>query len=162
MPEAIAVINASPLIFLAHAGQLDLLHLLMRRILIPQPVMDEISRRGAQDITVKSVMQAAWLQTVPTPPVPRLIQAWDLGPGESSMLAYAYAHPGVLAIVDDLAARRCAASLDIPCKGTLGLVLLAKQQGRIPAARPLLLAMRQAGMYLSDSVLNEALKLVDE
>ncbi|MCP4696429.1 MAG: hypothetical protein GY862_06235 [Gammaproteobacteria bacterium] len=48
--EKIAVINASPLIFLAHAGQLALLHLLERRIVVPDPVMEEISRRGSQDM----------------------------------------------------------------------------------------------------------------
>jgi predicted nucleic acid-binding protein len=64
--------------------------------------------------------------------------------------------------VDDLAARRCAATLGVPVRGTLGLVLIAKQRGEIPAARPVLEELRQAGMYLSDAVLNRALKRVGE
>jgi predicted nucleic acid-binding protein len=47
-------------------------------------------------------------------------------------------------------------------RGTLGLVLVAKQRGRIPAARPVLESLRASGMYLSDSVLNKALALVGE
>lgn len=94
--------------------------------------------------------------------MPATIQAWDLGDGESSVLAWAHANPGTLAILDDLAARRCAATLRIPVRGTLGLVLLAKQRGRISAARPVLEAMRGSGMYLSDSILNKALALVGE
>lgn len=50
----------------------------------------------------------------------------------------------------------------LPRNGTLGLVLVAKQRGRISAARPVLDAMRGWGMYLSDSVLNKALALVGE
>ena len=63
---------------------------------------------------------------------------------------------------DDLAARRCPATFRIPVRGTLGLVLLAKQRGRISAARPVLEAMCASGMYLSDPVLNKALALVGE
>jgi predicted nucleic acid-binding protein len=58
--------------------------------------------------------------------------------------------------------RRCAAALKIPVRGTLGLVLVAKQRGRISAARPVLERMKGSGMYLSDSVLNRALSLVGE
>jgi hypothetical protein len=39
----------------------------------------------------------------------------------------------------------------------LGLILLAKQRGRIDAARPILEAMRASGMYLSDAVLKVGL-----
>lgn len=78
------------------------------------------------------------------------------------MLAWAHLHPGAEAIVDDLAARRCAKVLGIPFRGTLGLVLLAKQRGRIARARPVLEALRSEGMFLSDRVLSEGLALVGE
>ena len=67
------------------------------------------------------------------------------------MLAWAYTYPNTEAIVDDLAARRCAAALGIPVRGTLGLVLTAKQRGVIPAARPILERLRGSGMYLRPS-----------
>lgn len=94
--------------------------------------------------------------------VPARIQNWDLGPGESSVLAWCSNNLGAEAILDDLAARRCAETFGIPVRGTLGLVLLAKQRGRFPAARPVLETMQRAGMYLSPAVLNRALKTVDE
>jgi predicted nucleic acid-binding protein len=78
------------------------------------------------------------------------------------VIAWAQEHPGAEAIVDDLAARRCAASLGIAVRGTLGLVLLAKQRGRIDSARVLLEQLRQSEMYLSDRVMNRALALVGE
>lgn len=64
--------------------------------------------------------------------------------------------------VGDLAARRGAAALEIPVRGTLGLVLVAKQRGELVAARPVLEQLRQAGMYLSDAVMNRVLAMVGE
>ena len=48
----------------------------------------------------------------------------------------AHGHPESVAVIDDLAARRCAAALGIPCRGCLGLVLLAKKRGVLSTARP--------------------------
>ena len=157
-----AVANASPVIFLARGGHLDLLQLTGDRVLVPTPVAVEIRRRGSEDVTARALDRTPWLEVVEPPPVPSIIHAWDLGPGESAVLAWAHAHSGCEAIIDDLAARRCATTLGIPVRGTLGLVLLAKKRGRIPLARPVVEALRQAGMYLSDRVVNGALALVDE
>ncbi|MBI4553923.1 MAG: DUF3368 domain-containing protein [Candidatus Latescibacteria bacterium] len=131
-------------------------------LVVPAPVVAEIQRRGPTDPTVQALEQTAWLIVVEPPPIPHLIQVWDLGPGESAVLAWAHAHPGTEAIIDDLAARRCAATLGIPVRGTLGLILTAKQRGRIPAARPILERLRLSGLYLSGSVMNQALALIGE
>jgi predicted nucleic acid-binding protein len=155
-------VNASPLIYLSKAGLIHLLQLLSREIIVPKPVALEIQQRGAMDLTAQAIANTSWLNIVETPPVPELIQSWDLGAGESSVLAWGYLHPETEVIVDDLAARRCAAVLGIPVRGTLGLVLIAKQRGEISAARPLIEQLRQSGMYLSTSVINRALALVGE
>jgi predicted nucleic acid-binding protein len=155
-------VNASPLIYLSKAGLIYLLQLLSREIIVPKPVALEIQQRGAMDLTAQAIANTSWLNIVETPPVPELIQSWDLGAGESSVLAWGYLHPETEVIVDDLAARRCAAVLGIPVRGTLGLVLIAKQRGEISAARPLIEQLRQSGMYLSTSVINRALALVGE
>ena len=161
MPDS-AVVNASPVIFLAKAGLLHFLPLAGGRVIVPAAVAMEIRRREASDLTVQALAQTEWLEIVETPPVPPLIQAWDLGPGEASVLAYAYDKQGTVVVMDDLAGRRCAEALKIPVNGTLGLVLIAKKRGLIPAARPVLDALRDSGMYLSSAVLNRALALVGE
>lgn len=155
-------VNASPLIYLAGADLLNFLQLAGPEIVVPRPVAGEIQAGGSVDAAVRALESTPWLTVVDPLPVPPTIQAWDLGAGESSVLAWAHAIPGTLAILDDLAARRCAITLRIPVRGTLGLVLLAKQRGRIKAARPVLERMRESGMYLSASVLNRALSLVGE
>ena len=155
-------VNASPLIFLASADLLELLRLAGTEIVVPSMVAVEIRRRGPGDVTVQAIERTKWLVVTDTPPIPAIIQAWSLGAGESSVLAWAHANPGTEAIIDDLAGRRCAATLGIPVRGTLGLVLIAKQRGKIASARSVLEQLRQSGMYLSDRVLNEALVLVGE
>ncbi|MFN7945932.1 MAG: DUF3368 domain-containing protein [Blastocatellia bacterium] len=155
-------VNASPLIFLSRSGLIDLLQLAGTEVVVPEAVANEILHRGSSDITAQTIDSTAWLTVVPTPPVPPPIQAWGLGAGESAVLAWGYAHPGTEVIIDDLAGRRCAAAFNIPVRGTLGLVLIAKQRGLIPAARPVLMQLRQGGMFLSDQVMNQALALVNE
>ena len=155
-------VNASPLIYLAGADLLSFLQLAGLEIVVPRPVAEEIRAGAALDAAARALDSTPWLTVVDAVTVPAAIQAWDLGDGESSVLAWAHANPGTLAILDDLAARRCAATLRIPVRGTLGLVLLARQRGRISAARPVLEALRASGMYLSDAVLNKALVLVGE
>lgn len=77
-------------------------------------------------------------------------------------MAYAYSNPGVTAIIDDGPGRYCAETLGIPLRGTLGLVMMAKKRGVIPAARPLVAVLKQHGMYLSESILDRAMSLIDE
>lgn len=156
------VVNASPLIYLTRCELLHFLRMEGEVILVPAVVAGELQRRGPSDPAARMIANTSWLNVVATPPVPESVQSWDLGPGESAVLSWALAHPGTLAILDDLAARRCAEAHAVPCRGTLGLVLAAKRKGRIPQARPVLVALRLAGMYLSDSVMNRALALVGE
>ena len=157
-----AVVNASPLILLSAAGLTDLLQLAGNPVFVPQSVVDEVGEHGPTDAAVTSLRQLGWLTIVPPQPTHFIIEQWDLGKGESSVLTWAYAHSGTVAILDDLAARRCADSLGIPTRGTLGLVLIAKQRGRISEARSVVDRLRQAGMYLSDKVVNRALSMVGE
>ncbi len=156
-----AVINASLLIFFSRSRHLDLLKAFAEEAWVPQPVAEEILQRGAQDITARAIEEVPWLITKAAPSIPTAILEWRLGAGESATLALA-AEQGIEAIIDDLAGRKCAASLNIPARGTLGIVLAAKQRGVIPQARPVIEDMMRVGLYLSRKVLEEALPRAEE
>ncbi len=63
-----AAINASPLIFLSRGQQIELLRHFASRILVPEPVADEILMRGKEDITAKALDSIPWLEVVPATP----------------------------------------------------------------------------------------------
>ena len=157
-----SVINASPLIFFSRSQNMELLHDLAGQIVVPEPVADEIRARGSADITAKTLKNSSWIKIVSPLPTPDVISDWALGSGESSVLTYAYANPGMEAIIDDLNGRRCAMLLKIPLRGTLGLILIAKRRGLIQKARPVIEDFIKAGLYLSRHIIDEAMKRVDE
>jgi predicted nucleic acid-binding protein len=156
------VINASPLIHVTRAGYPELLQVVGERIAVPQPVADEILAKGKDDVTARALDALPWLDVVSVPEIPAAMAAWDLGAGESSVIAWAISHPGTVVIIDDLQGRRCALSLGLRLIGTLGMVLVAKRQGAIPRARPIVDELVAHGMYLSPHIIDQALALVGE
>lgn len=126
-----AVVNASPLIYLSRADPLDLLRLAGHEIAIPEAVARELFARGEDDPAAAAIRETSWIEVVIDPAVPASILAWDLGPGESSVLSWALQRPGCLAVIDDLEGRRCAEAHGVRLRGTLGLVLRARQSGMI-------------------------------
>lgn len=127
---------------------------------MPEPVAEEVAAHS--DEAARALKSHEWLERVRPVDVPPRIAAWDLGAGETAVLSWAAAHPGSTAILDDYAARTCARVLRIPVVGTLGLALRLKVRGRIAEARPLIEELRQAGLYLSDHLIEQALALVGE
>ncbi len=156
-----AIVNSSPFIFLSKAGRLDLLRLSADEIVVPIQVIEEINQRGSSDITVQALQKADWLHATEVKPEP-IIQAWDLGKGETGVLSYALSKQNIKSVIDDGLARKCAITHNIPLLGTLGIVLLAKKNGLVNEARPLMNELKQHGMYLHESTLNQALSLVGE
>jgi predicted nucleic acid-binding protein len=122
----------------------------------------EVAARGPTDPILQRIKSTAWLSIVPSPQTPLRTQAWNLGAGESSVLSVALTDPDCEAILDDRNARRCAQALSIGVRGTLGLVILAKQIGSLPLARPVVERLRHSGLFLTDSLVNQALALVGE
>lgn len=156
MPEQ-WVVNASPLIVLGKVGQLDLLTKLPQRIVVPAAVVTEVLA-GPEGDAARLVVQTKMFSKVNTPTIVPELAAWDLGAGETSVLAYALAHPGWVAILDDGAARKCAKTFGIPMKGTLAVVILAKKRGLIPSAAKVLHAIQEAGLRLDEGLIRIVLK----
>lgn len=90
------------------------------------------------------------------------VAAWDLGAGESEILSWIIAEPGAIAILDDRSARQCAATFGIRTRGTLGVLLDAKRAGLITTVGPLIDKLRGGGLYLSDTIIENALKIAGE
>src|SRR4051794_4503008 len=81
------IVNASPLVFLAREGLLEMLPQGGFDVVVPEAVIDEIRAHGLADPTVVAIGRASWLATAPAISIPPEVAAWELGPGESAVLA---------------------------------------------------------------------------
>lgn len=157
VPTEIWILNASPVITLAKAGYLQLVDELAPTVLIPDAVIQEILAGPADDAGRKA-LESGWGRPASPMRTPPVILEWGLGAGESSVLALALETRGGSVVLDDDAARKCARGLKLPLLGTLGIILRAKRQGLIPAAAPVVMALRTAGLHLDDATIRDALK----
>jgi len=156
------VVNASPIIFLTQIKSLQLLRELATEVAIPAAVRAEVLAGANRHDILVPVELPRWLTIIPDVPVPTEVAGWDLGAGESQVLAHAASSEDSEAVLDDLQARRCARGLGILMTGTLGLILRAKRVGLVSAARPLVEDLLRKGLYLSRGLVETALGDVGE
>ena len=131
-------------------------------MIIPAGVVQEIDQ-GPENDPARSWLQSkgsSWIKKVDQ--VDPIITAWDLGLGESQVISWAYKNAGYEVILDDRAARNCALSLGIPVRGTLGVILLAKKEGRLLQIKPILDQLIGIGFRISPKLLKAALQLANE
>lgn len=157
------VVNASPLILLGKIHRLDLLAALSPNFVIPTSVYSEIIAGPGSDPA------KTWIQSevgsghvIANVSVPSEIISWDLGAGESAVLAYAAAMTGRICVLDDKAARNCAEVFRLPVIGTLGILLKAKIAGAIPSLKPEIDRLIAVGSLLSTAIIRRAITLADE
>jgi predicted nucleic acid-binding protein len=142
------VVNASPLIFLAHIDALPLLKRLTDEVVVPFSVHQEVLAGAGQGSGMTAFELPDWLILREDLPLLPEIAGWDLGAGESQVLAHTV-FSSREAVMDDLQGRHCARALGVPTTGTLGVILRAKKAGLVPAARPLVEELLKKGLYLS-------------
>ncbi len=159
------IVNTSPLVLLARVGCLDLLREPPDAgVTVPDAVFREVLAGEPFDPNVQAVRAASgtWLSVVPTPQPARGLDPNRLDPGELAVLSLAIENPGATVVLDDRAARVEAIRRNIPLLGTAGILLRAKEQGRIAAVRPTLDAVRQEGLYMTDRLYRIVLRLAGE
>lgn len=156
------VVNASPLILFSRIDRLDLFAQIATSVVVPEAVLREVEVGSARDQAVLRVREMSNLARAADRQLGTNIVSWDLGAGESQVLAHGLSRPGAQVVLDDLAARRCARSLALPMMGSLGVVLLCRQRGILTAARPWVDALCGAGLRLASSLKDQALAKVGE
>jgi len=155
-------VNSSPLILLGRISRLDLLPALAEQVVVPQAVLQELTVKQGEDWLARTVSSHPGIEVIDDVPIPAEVRRWNLGAGESAVVAFCLANSGYRAVLDDLRGRRCAQSLRVPLFGTLGVIVDARRQGLIPLARPLIAAMRGLGYRIEDKLIEAALSEVGE
>jgi predicted nucleic acid-binding protein len=156
------VVDASPLILLGKAGCLDLLDALADLMVIPQAVADEVAVKADGAIILQQLAKNPSYYIVDNTAVPPEIQSWDLGAGETQVITHGQRDSADRLVIDDLEARRCARALHLRVIGTLGIVGRAKAAGRLERAGPVIVRLRETGLYVSESIVRRLLREVGE
>ena len=83
----------------------------------------------------------------------------DMGEASALVLAQQLATRGTAALllIDEHRGRQAAQHCQVAIIGTAGLLVLAKQAGAVDKLRPLLLALRGGGYFLSDRLVEAVL-----
>ena len=153
----IAISNTSPLIALKHAGLIDKLNLLFRRIIVPPSVMQELS------VKEKKYFQGLSFLSVEEPRDRRLVTVLKtiVDEGEAEAITLALERGNIL-IIDDLKGRKMARRLNLKIIGTLGLLKAMKLRGIIREVKPFIERLKEKGFHLSNDLVDRLLRDVGE
>lgn len=156
-PNMRVVSNTSPIAYLTTIGYIDLLPRLFGTVTIPKAVQNELTSPNAPLVVQRWInAPPGWivLQSAPTTFAPELHQ---LDAGERAAIALAEAINADLILLDDLAARRVAASRGLALTGVLGVLDRAAAQGWIDIHKAID-QLRQTNFRTSSTLLEKLLQ----
>jgi len=141
------------------------LHLLAEfyaETLIPPAVVSELERGKAIGVDLPNVSALPWLKMRVPEGMNKVPTVADLGAGEKEVLALGLQCPGAVVILDERLGRSHAEALKLTFTGTLGILLRARVEGRIPGLDPLLVHLDRLGFRLSAKTHAAVLRLAGE
>jgi predicted nucleic acid-binding protein len=160
----IVVSDSSPLIALCDLGKLDLLRLLYGQVVLPDAVWRETAIMGQDKPERKELLEASWIECVKVRNqvlAKSLAQKLDVGESEAIVLALEL--NADLLLMDERLGRNVASRFGIDVTGVVGILLVSKSQGYLPAIKPELDRLRnELDFWLSESLYRRALSLAEE
>ena len=159
---SIAIVDASPLLFLARLNRLELLKSSAEKIYVPDAVLEEINKK--QDTATGSVKEIlnTWLFECTIKNQELRDMLFGLGSGEQDVMIQAYEQRTSLVILDDQDARRTARRLGLKPIGTIGLLLVGKKRGIVDSVENEINRLVEYGFWISDNLRIEALREAEE
>ena len=156
------VIDASSLIILGKLSLIDIVTSLCDSLIIPEGVAGEIMR-GPPNDNAKSWLTGKGKKYIKnTGSIDLRIASWGLGVGESEVISYCYLNPQYTAIIDDRAAKKCAEAFSVKVKGTLALIVTAKEANLVPQVKPVLDRMINFGFRIKAGLYDKIIAIVNE
>jgi predicted nucleic acid-binding protein len=143
------VVNTSPLVFLGHLGRLELLWREGREVFIPRAVAEEVAEKPDAAQAMRAAC-AAWMQVrdVTDRAMVNLVQA-SLHKGEAEAIVLATELRAEWLVMDDQDARRFANRCGLKTVGTLGILLAAKQDGKVLSLQSEIERLLTLGFYVN-------------
>jgi predicted nucleic acid-binding protein len=145
----VAVSDTSPISNLAIIGRLGLVREQFGTVLVPSAVRHEISRlrHSAAASLIEAAFTDGWLRVTPLrEAIPREIGT-GLHSGEAEAIALALEQRAELVLLDDGDARRRASEIGLRFIGVLGILLRARQHGRVASLREEIRRLREEARF---------------
>jgi predicted nucleic acid-binding protein len=155
----VVVSDSSPLILLSRVGSARLLPALFGEVVIPAVVREEVVTARPGALGLADVRDASWL-IVDGRSLPEVDLGLDLG--ETGAILLAEELGADLLLIDERAGRRVASDRGLAIRGTLGVLVQARQTDILPELRPVLTALIEQGFRLAPPLVAEALRRVGE
>jgi len=130
----IAVINASPLIYLSKLGIIEILPQLFTRIITTRTVKQEVlQEKTAPELVILSEVFSSWLEVKRADEkIVKKLTELQIHKGEAEVIAIGREllekEKSTVVIIDDLLAREIATSLGLTVTGTIGVLLKATKE----------------------------------
>ena len=153
------VVNTTPFIALCHVNRLEILKELYGQVIIPDAVYREISVKS--DSVCKKMVDEAldWIHIESIrDQLAKAMYKTQLHDGEVEVMILSKE----LAADVDANAKKHAKYLGLPVTGTLGVLIKAKQNGFIKELKPILLQLKEKGIYISQNLVELCLKQAGE
>jgi predicted nucleic acid-binding protein len=151
-----AVINASPLIFLSKINRLNVLDEIFDTLYIPKAVSEEIQAVGKEQVKISN-LSFELLEIFNKTAVAGLLGRLHIG--EAEVIIGAIEKNIDTVILDEISARNKAKQLGLKPTGTLGILLKSQSLGILTDIEAEIKKLKDAGMYVSDSLINKILNL---
>lgn len=155
------VSNTTPIISLLKIDKLHILKNLYGEIVIPEEVFNEIEA-GKNKEFYTDLSKIEWIKIEKVYDKKALSYFLDLDKGEAEAIVLASEKNADLIILDESLGRFHAKHAGLKVTGTIGILLKAKQLNYITQLKPLLLELRTKSVWLSDSFIENVLKLANE
>jgi predicted nucleic acid-binding protein len=162
----IIISDTSPLSNLALINGLFLLKEIYQTVVIPQTVAEELSNAGGEDQRIINVLLLDWVeirQSTNLKLIAELQNDYLLDRGEAEAIALALEFKADELLIDERLGRREAIRLGLSITGVLGVLLIAKRRGLIPAVQPVMDALiAEAGFRVSQQLYKDVLNAAGE
>jgi len=156
------VVNTSPWIALSICGQNHLLKMIYDEVYIPFKVREEILAGGEQVAGISELKANPWLKIEKVVDVEKVKLLYELEPGEAEVIILAKEKGIKQVMIDEKIARLQAKVLDLEVIGTLGLLLKARKMGMLSAIKPLIIKMRENGIWIKEDIVAGILREAEE
>ncbi|MBK6647367.1 MAG: DUF3368 domain-containing protein [Anaerolineales bacterium] len=162
----LVVSNTSPIMNLAVLGLLDLLRQQFREVIVPDAVIEELRLDtdfpGTENI--RRAISEGWLheEKVENQQVVLALRR-ELDNGEAEAIALALQLKANLILMDERDGRSLAKSMGLTPIGVLGILIRAKQDGKVGSVGEILNRLRsEAGFYISNDLMQNILLEIGE